>query len=272
MPLSGTIFSASPEDQQMSTPRLPRLKRADADSIPGRLTPRDIEILKAVYECRVLTTVQIERLFFSSSASGKIHTNCQERLKRLFHWGLLIRDEQGQRLSDGRKPLVYWLDQAGAIELAHRLDCEVEELDWRPGEYKIGSLFLDHLLATNDIRVAITVAARRHTYTLAKWIDERVLRSPEMKDSVMIDGPKGKKQKAAFIPDGFFILDAGEHRYHQFVEADRRTETLETWKEKIQAYLEFYRSGKYQARYQTSRMRVLAVTTVYAKLIGSHPD
>lgn len=252
-----------------------RPKRADSKQLPAlRLTPRDVAILMAVYQYRALTTPQIERLFFSADGcySGghghpsKPNTRCQHRLQLLYQHGYLLRDEQPQKLTEGRKPFVYWLNKRGAQFVEELLDGE--ELDWNPREHAISNLFLDHLLATNDVRVAITIAVRKHNFSIATWLDDRTLKRQQMTDVVMLHGPQGGTQKAAVVPDGYFVLDTGQHLYHHFLEIDLSTVTgiastwgRRDWSRKVQAYLEYYRSGKYQERYKTQGLRILTVTT-----------
>jgi Replication-relaxation len=256
---------------------LPRLKRLDgvqAVALPGlRLTPRDAAILMAVYRYRALTTPQIERLFFSHDITNKPrrrddkpNTRCQYRLQLLYHHGYLTRDEQPQKLTEGRKPFVYWLDRKGAELVTELLDGE--ELDWNPREHAVSNLFLEHLLATNDVRAAITMGAHAHHFDVATWLDDRTLKRLQMTDTVMLQGPQGRTQMAAVVPDGYFVLDAGAHFYHHFLEIDLRTVTgvaskwgRRDWARKVAAYLEYYRSGKYQERYKTQGLRILTVTT-----------
>ena len=60
---------------------------------------------------RALTSEHIQALHFPTKAG---RTHCQMRLKLLFHHGYLFRDEQPTRLTEGRRLLVYFLDQKGA--------------------------------------------------------------------------------------------------------------------------------------------------------------
>ena len=48
------------------------------------ITPRDIEIVLAVYQNRALTTPQVTALVFGKNDRS---TQCEERLKRLYHNG-----------------------------------------------------------------------------------------------------------------------------------------------------------------------------------------
>jgi len=59
---------------------------------------------------RALTSEHIRALYFPTKAG---QTHCQIRLKLLFHHGYLFRDEQPTKLAEGRRPLVYFLDQRG---------------------------------------------------------------------------------------------------------------------------------------------------------------
>ncbi len=251
---------------------LPQRQRARRSALPGfRLTKRDRAIVAAVHAYRALTTKQIERLFFPSTGnkqSAATGSRCLHRLKLLYHHHFLLRGEQSQLLAQGRKPFVYFLDRAGAELLANQAGCTVRDLDWRPGEYQVGHLFLDHLLATNDVRIAVELAARKHGFTIEKWLDEKTLKSGHMKETVTLVGPQGAEQQAAVVPDGYFHLYADDHHYHQFLEVDMRTVTgashswsRRTWQRKVKAYLAYYRSGQYHERYHTKGMRILCVTT-----------
>lgn len=253
--------------------KLSRLQDANINDhhLPGlRITERDAGILMAVYQYRALTTPQIERLFFSTATPTeqptKPNTRCQYRLQMLYQHDYLLRDEQPQRLTEGRKPFVYWLAKRGAAVVEELLDGE--ELDWSPREHRISSLFLEHLLATNDVRVAITMATPKHNFSIATWLDDRSLKRQHMNDIVTLHGPQGRTQKAAVVPDGYFVLDTDQYLYHHFLEIDMSTTTgvaskwgRRDWARKVSAYLEYYRSGKYQERYKTQGLRILTVTT-----------
>jgi hypothetical protein len=217
-----------------------------------------------------LTTPQVERLFFTDDGTtqtpSKPNTRCQYRLQLLYNHGCLTREEQPQKLSEGRKPFVYWLAKRGAEVVEELLDGE--ELDWNSREHQVSNLFLEHLIATNDVRIAINIAARKHNFSVPTWLDDRSLKRQQMTDVVTLRGPQSRTQKAAVVPDGYFVLDTGQHLYHHFLEIDLRTVTgaastwgKRDWARKISAYLEYYRSGKYQERYKTQSLRILTVTT-----------
>ena len=139
--------------------------RSEPDELPAlRLTQRDLAILQAVYEYRALTTPLIEQLLFAKRSARE--TRCRKRLQRLYHHAFLWRDEQPTKLSQGRAPLVYRLDSKGAILLAELWGMELRDLEWDRRENVVSNPYLTHLLKTNEVRVAIVLAASRHGLTI----------------------------------------------------------------------------------------------------------
>jgi Replication-relaxation len=219
-----------------------------------------------VYFCRALTAPQIAALFFPSSnnGGGGVNARCKHRLRMLWDLRYLFRGEQAQKKSEGRKPLVYFLDVLGAELLSQQVGVDI---DWDPEDNDVSDPFLDHLLQTNNVRVSVTNCAYSHGWKLHTWIDDKVLKSGQ-KDVVMLHGPRGGAKRAAVVPDGYFRLETSDDTYNFFLEVDLRTVTAEAtkwgardWARKVRAYLEYYRSGKYRERYRTADMRVLTVTT-----------
>lgn len=244
---------------------------ADRKALTFRWTPRETAILRAVYAYRALTTPQIDALLFPATrgrTSTEPSSRCRHRMKLLAAEEYVYRREQPQLLSEGRKHYVYFLAPRGAAKLAGLDGLFPEQLDWRDREYDVGWPFLDHLLATNNVRIAITVAAHVRGLTLSVWRDDRTLKRHHAKETVVLTGPQGGTQRATVIPDGYFVLEDGPYRSHHFLEVDRRTETgaattwgRRDWVRKVAAYMEYHYSGKYLARYRTRSMRVLTVTT-----------
>ncbi len=273
-----TIFSSSPdrtESVSRQGKRLPRLTRVDAAKLPSfRITDRDRAILNAIGRCRILTAKHVEALFFASASGRGTNTSyCQYRLQQLYHRGYLARDEQPQKLSEGRKPLLYALDRAGARTLAETVNPAAERPS-RPGRAAAFSpLFLDHLLATNDVLIAFTLAARRAGMSISAWADELNLRKRHATDRVTITGPGDRTKDTAVVPDGYFTLKVGEKTQHFFLEIDRGTMTGERsvwgkkdWARKITGYLAYYHTGLFRRRYHTKSLRVLTVTSSAKRL------
>lgn len=126
-----------------------------------RLTDRDVRIVIAVYRYRLLSSQQIEALFFPSTGS-KPHSRrsaCQRRLQLLYHHGFLERIPRPLFLGEGRSPFVYALDSRGADLVAQRKDVDRADLDWKPKDNKVGGNFVEHTLAINDVRVVVNLLA-----------------------------------------------------------------------------------------------------------------
>jgi Replication-relaxation len=268
MDSAATVFQLQilPETSSPKTKkRLPRLHRAARDMLPTLvMTPRDMAILETVYNYRALTSQQIFTLLFPPG----VRNRAGQRLQLLFHYGYLRRVEQVYTASQPRRPFVYWLDRRGAQKLSSARGIDLAELDWRPREYTISYLFLDHLLAINDIRIAIVQSAATHGVTIETWHDERTLKRTHKDDTITLASPNGQKQTTTLIPDGYFLLDTLGHRLHRFLEIDRATETgmastwgRRDWGRKIASYLKFYRSKRFGDRYKSKGMGVLTVTT-----------
>lgn len=257
-----------------SAKRRKRLERAK--ELPAfQITQRDITLIDWIYQLRAATTDQLQRLCFPAEAGHSLKgrmTHCQYRLKLLYHHGYVTRDERPTRLSDGRQPLVYFPDKQGIELLAAQAGVDTADLDWRVRDNttKAGHFFLEHLLATNEVRIAFVLATRASKISLTRWLDDRTLRRREMTEHVMIPG----EGKVAIVPDGFFRLETPQGQiFSHFLEADRRTVVgvssksgRRDWARKVRAFSAFQQSGQYQKRYNAAEFRVLTVTTGQQRL------
>lgn len=273
-----TIFTSESKKK-----RLPRI-RQEGMELPGfRLTTRDIEIMKAVADYRALTTDQIEALLFNPSFFEqklnqdfqKPHapTRCSYRLQKLYHYGYLKREDIPQRLSEGRKPYVYFLDTKGLNFLTHHELLEDEEISLRDKVYSVSYPFLQHLLDTNTIRIVFTLAAYAQGWRISNWIDEKTLKQDQNVDVVAIKSSEGKISKASVVPDAYFTLETPQASYNFFLELDRSTETGEystfgrrDFARKMRiygAYLTPQLDGMslFEKRYNTKQVRILTITT-----------
>jgi len=250
-----------------------------------KLTPRDLSIIEAVYSFRSLTTPQIERLLFPGNRSsfqphaqnphsGKTN-RCRHRLKLLYHHRYLYREEMPTPLTAGRRPLVYFLDKRGREALCAHFGLNPKEIDWQPRHNTVGDTFIEHLLQSNDVRVAFTAGAQQRGFTIADWQDDRTLRKQQNRDYVMVGGPQGgKPRKVAVVPDGYVQLQVGNDDFHFLLEADRRTVVGQysrwggkDWTRKVRAYIAYFtpqtdgQPSLYTQRFGTSKLRVLTITT-----------
>jgi hypothetical protein len=251
------------------------LERASEDQLPPlRLTQRDRQIINAVYTHRMLTTSQIGRLLFSSDSDlpyGGLK-RCQHRLKLLFHHGYLYRDEQPIKLSEGRRPLIYTLDDRGIKMLAGELKLERKVVRKRSCPQLTATSRLRHLKKCNDVRITITLAAQDQGVEIKEWLDDYDQHQDH--DRVTLKGPLGGELKVAVIPDAYFWLWTGKNHYHQCLEVDLGSVVgqysqpgRKDWSRRIKAYKEYYHSGLYQKRYPEAELsfRVLTVTMVQSR-------
>src|SRR5579859_5119675 len=103
----------SREEQEIrESGRAPRLSRSGQATSPPpmRLMPRDVEIVRAVGEYRMLRQDQIQRLFFGSKSTA------QYRLSHLYQHGFL--DRHFLPVQGGWSPTFYTLAKRG-VEVLH---------------------------------------------------------------------------------------------------------------------------------------------------------
>src|SRR3954454_24489559 len=135
----------------MAHQRLPRFERAPARGMI--LTPRDLQILRAVYRYRLLRSTHLTAL-----ADGSPQTTLR-RLQLLFHHGYLDRPAaQLDWYVRGSEPLAYALGNRGAEALAAEGDLKPGALRWEMKNRDFSRLFLRHTLAVAEVMVAFEVA------------------------------------------------------------------------------------------------------------------
>lgn len=144
----------------------------------------------------------------------------------------------------------------------------VTSSDWQPRTQEENYPFLDHLLATTDVRIALLHACEQRSVTLEEWMDEKELKSANMVDHVTITGPQGGELSTAVVPDGYFKICRDEKRAIFFLEIDLRNVTIAPslwerrgWTRKVRAYLEYFKSEAYHAKYEGWRARILIITS-----------
>src|ERR1700742_2383916 len=137
----------------MSTlqPRRPRFERAPMRGMI--LTARDLEILRAVYQHRLLRSTHLVAL------SGGSRQATLRRLQLLFHHGYLDRPPmQLDWYAIGSEPLVYALGSRGAELLEARGEFRRGGIRWDTKKRNVSRVFLHHTLAVAEVMVAFEVA------------------------------------------------------------------------------------------------------------------
>ncbi len=231
----------------MSPARLPRFRRA-AVPPPLQLTDRDERILETVAAFRFVTCAQLHQLIFTDRHLSA----CKRRLTKLFHNGYLTRRYLPMTAPYGANQAVYCLDRAGYELLAFKM--KYAPPSWRPRDNDQGLHFLEHLVATNDARVALTMAAAAEGFAL-NWTDERTLRASIGRpvSATGSDLPRA-------IPDGVFTLDGPGFEQAFAVELDRGTEAERPFRRKIRVLISYWQSGQYKHELGDRPLRVLVIT------------
>ena len=232
--------------------KLPRNRRVD-NPPPMRLMARDLEILSAVHDFRIVRGSQLQALFFGSQSTASY------RLSRLYQHGFLDRHFLPTLGGIASSPALYTLGKRGVDVLRRTLDGDPQQIRKPPNHRELSPLFLEHLLQTNDFRVAVMLAARRLDYTMEKWLDDFQLKADY--DRVVIEAPNRRRREVSLIPDGYFVLRAPQGRACFFLEMDRGTMTRGRFRDKVLAYQAYIASGQYEKRYGTRSLRVLTVTS-----------
>jgi hypothetical protein len=234
-----------------------------------RLTLRDLNLFKVLSHVRYLTANQAEALFWRAIRGGELGTqrSAQRRLQQLRQAGLIRAIQQRILKGEGDLPYIYALDRDGAVIVSQECGVELRTLDYQPKSGEENYIFMQHLLASNDFWVAITVSSEQAECTLVQWLHEKELRSKERMDYVSVAKTNGKTARVSVIPDSFFILETGRGRGSFPVEIDCSTVPLSTWEQKIRAYLAYHASGAFQKRYGVSNFRLLTVTKSMERLL-----
>ncbi|MCA9904045.1 MAG: replication-relaxation family protein [Anaerolineae bacterium] len=209
-----------------------------------RETENDRAIVQLVFAYRVLSQSQLERLL------GLAQSTVQRLLRRLYDHRYLDRVFL-PITRFGSSPALYILDKEG-IALLRRMG--VEDFTAIPGK-DLSSLFLEHTLAINEVRIAIAQACEAHGWTLAQWLTENELKADY--DRVYV---KGERRSVALVPDSFFSIYVPEKgTTHCFLELDRGTMTLKRFRDKVAAYVSYYKNGGFKQRFGAQGFRVLTV-------------
>ena len=193
-------------------PRLPRFERSQNIS-PFRLTDRDLEIIRHVFEHRFLRSTHLVSLLPGS------RQQVLRRLQCLFHHGYLDRPRaQIDYYRKGSKTMVYGLGNKGMQLLEREDGISPCKLDWTARNRSITRFFMEHTLAVADVMVALELSCRRRGVQL---IHAPVV-AGGFKWSVRVHY-RGVATAIGVVPDRVFALKTPTATRWFFLEADRAT-------------------------------------------------
>jgi hypothetical protein len=221
---------------------------------------RDVELLRGLFESRVMTAAHIATLFFDDKPE-----TAKKRLQKLKSAGLIA--ERPRRPSEpGILFLTHksfaMLREQGVLENYPQLG--ITALERRAG---VSDLTIRHELEVMDVKAAFHTAIRKtRAFSLVKFSTWPLLHEFE----VVAPGYGGKS--VLVKPDGFILIheeepdgSVSEHPPF-FLEVDRGGELQDILTTKAGRYLEYYRSGGFaekqgasRAEYKEHPFRVLMV-------------
>jgi Replication-relaxation len=136
--------------------------------LAGRLTERDRQLCRLLWEHRVLTSHQLTQLAFHHLDTA------EDRLRTLT--GLGVLDRFRPRRDTGSAPYHYVLGPLGAAMLATEQHSTVAELGYRRATALAVAHYqrLPEIVAVNSFFTALTAYARHHPdIELARWLSQR---------------------------------------------------------------------------------------------------
>ena len=210
-----------------------------------RLTERDKQVVKAVNDFRIMRQDQVQRLFFPSRNTAQV------RLWLLWAHGYLKRAFLPVIGGIQNSPILYLVDKRGVGLLRYEYGYEATSLRWSRG--KTSYRFLEHTLGLTEVGISMYLSSDMHGARLTTWLDEKAMKADY--DRVQV-----RNRLVSVLPDAYFVVELPAGKMHFFLEYDRGDESLKVFKAKLAAYWAYFQSGKCQARYGTSRIRVLTVT------------
>lgn len=220
--------------------------RRPANPRPMRETDRDRHIVHLVYQYRILSQAQLQRLLRRSRST------VQQALMRLYHHRYLERVFLPVAYG-GSSPTLYILDRRG-IDLLRGLG--IEDFTGVP-DRSLSGMFLEHTLAMNDFRINVTEACARLGWHIQEWRTENEIKADY--DRVIVRTTT-RVEKVPVVPDSYFVIDVpGRGVSHFFLELDRGKMDLKRFRTKVLGYVQYYKTGLYQQRFGAKGFRMLAV-------------
>jgi hypothetical protein len=239
------------------------------------LTPRDLDILRAVYRHRLLRSTHLVAL------SGGSAQATLRRLQLLFHHGYLDRPPmQLDWYARGSEPMVYALGSRGMDILERVEQVRRGGTRWDTKNRNLSRLFLHHTLAVAEVMVAFEVACQSREGVRFIPPEEVLAEAPAKTQRLRLPFRSqvdvrqgGEVHRLGVEPDQVFGLrfegqPENRNRAFFFLEADRGTMPVArrglrqtSFLRKLLAYQETWRQGLYQAHLSIPNFRVLTVTT-----------
>lgn len=231
----------------------PRTAAKAGSPVPLQLTPRDLEILRAVHRYRYLRTGQIKRLLFPESTTFQ---SARRRLRKLAHpaWRYLIRIGRAGQAGETAPEAAFCLGVAGVAMLN---SCGDELIPYPRSRGGYEHLFLEHALAISEFRLALELGLKAEPdICLHRFVHEdelkthlrRVISKDAYKLFHRFTHPRSRREYLVH-PDALIVLATGDEaaaRRLYFLEIDRGTESLRLLADKVTGYRLLKQSGAFR--------------------------
>ena len=210
------------------------------------LQDRDLEILRALFESRVMTTFHIALMYFRGSGEA-----VKKRLQKLKAEGLI-----GERLRRVNEPSVLFLTRK-AFPVLHDRGIlanypRITQSSLAKRAF-VSDMTLHHELEIMDVKASLHAGiSNAEGVSIAEFSTWPLLHQFE------ISQPNSSGAKTLVKPDGFIRIEekesettSWEHTF--FFELDRSTEVQDTLCTRARHYLDYYSSGGFAERNGASR-------------------
>ena len=219
--------------------------RRDTKRSNVQITERDLEIVKAVFEARYMTTPLLARLLFTPTT----YSSCKQRLRILFDLGYL-----GKRRVYPNQPDIYYVGFTGRRYLARGY-----------GEY--GQAQIDKIAGVRGSESDAPQLMMRHELALARlYVNSRLECdtygfSMQWKNTRMLE-----LMSLGFQPDAFLVVCHQGNVQAAFIEFTAAMPTRTELRGKLDAYSQYLESRKCEGDLGVDSVTILWFTTSRSKV------
>lgn len=260
---------------------------------PIRIQPRDYDTLYSLGVARFLTVQALEWLHYptwrknwtafqgaqrqgTATRSYYPQPNLYRRLEGLAGGKLVAsirRVQERATLTFNRLADVYALTEAGAELLAVERGIDPDALSVE-GTRPRSLTNLEHSVSIALVYAALRAeleyffAEKSQRLELVGWQGDHILARgyDRLQDTRVRRGDRMVQVKPPVLPDATFELVYGDRCRRYFVELDRATRPLDSWREKAEAYTAYRQSTQLHDRYGVKDFTLLVVAPSAARL------
>jgi hypothetical protein len=215
------------------------------------IQPKDLDIIRTVYDYRFIRTDQLTGLVPGD------RTSLEKRLRKL--WEHRFLERSFLPIVHGKEPAsrraIYSLDYQGGNILIKNDGVDPQHMKHVLRHNKPEYSYVEHQLMGSQFRAVLTLAlAKEPKVKILFWRQDR-----EIRDYIEIAGGNSKKERLPIAPDGYFCIEDERGKMYWFLEVDRYTMSGPRWVEKMLAYYHWWDQKKHQEKFGIRNFRVISV-------------